>query len=302
MAETGRLRIGQLSKRVGESPELLRAWETRYGIVVPERSEGGLRLYSPADEQRIRVMQRHIAQGLAPAEAARLAKLVVDPVREPGGAPSPTDVGQALEHHFKVLDEPGAQTTLDHLFSSFPLEVALSAVILPFLGGLGRRWERAEATVADEHFASNVIGGRLRTLARGWGDGVGPQAVLACPPGERHELGLLCFGLVLRGRGWRITYLGAETPPSDIAATLDGLTPAIVILAAMEQQRFLDIAEEVRNLAAGVRVGIGGAGASPGVAELLGAETLGSDVVDAAIRLTPGQNRPFTLSPDAPRG
>ncbi|MGI8863930.1 MAG: MerR family transcriptional regulator [Solirubrobacteraceae bacterium] len=288
MAESGRLRIGELSKRVGESPELLRAWETRYGLVTPERTEGGLRLYSQTDERRIRVMQSHIAAGLSASEAARLAKLVLGADGDPGPGPSLMDVGLALEHNFSVLDEPGAQATLDHLFSSFRLDAALSEVILPFLHGLGQRWASAQVTVADEHFASNVIGGRLRGLARGWGHGVGPQAVLACPPGERHELGLLCFGLALRERGWRITYLGAETPPGEIASTVDGLTPAIVILAAVEPQRFLDIAEDVRTLAARVRVGIGGAGATDAMAEQLGAEALGSDVVKAAARLAPG--------------
>jgi DNA-binding transcriptional MerR regulator len=288
MADTGRLRIGQLRKRVGESPELLRAWETRYGLVTPERTPGGLRLYSRADEQRIRVMQHHIAAGLSAAEAARLTKLMVEADRDLGLGPSLTDIGLALEHNFDVLDEPGAQATLDHLFSSFSLDSALSEVILPFLHGLGQRWASAEVTVADEHFASNVIGGRLRGLARGWGDGVGPQAVLACPPGERHELGLLCFGLLLRERGWRIAYLGAETPPSEIASMLDGLTPAIVILAAVEPQRFLDIADAVRALTSRVHVGIGGAGATELVAERLGAQALGGDVVDAAARLTPG--------------
>ena len=88
----------------------------------------------------------------------------------------------------------------------------LSEVILPFLHRLGVRWAAGRTSVAQEHFASNVIAGRLRSLARGWGQGVGPRAILACPPGELHDLGLLCFGLVLREHGWRITYLGADTP------------------------------------------------------------------------------------------
>src|SRR3984885_14725058 len=78
MSESGRLRIGELSRRVGESPELLRAWETRYGLVAPERTSGGLRLYSEQDERRIRVMRHHIDAGLSAAEAARLAKLADD--------------------------------------------------------------------------------------------------------------------------------------------------------------------------------------------------------------------------------
>lgn len=286
MAGSGRLRIGELSKRVGESPELLRAWETRYGLVNPERTAGGLRLYSDADERRIRVMQLHIANGLSAAEAARLAKLLEDPGPEPGAGADRTAISQALEHSFERLDEPQAQATLDHLFASIRLELALAEVILPFLNRLGQRWATSEVTVAQEHFASNVLGGRLRGLARGWGGGVGPLAVLACPPGERHELGLLCFGLALRERGWRITYLGAETPMAEIASALDD-TASIVILAAVEPARFEVVADGIRSLATRVRIGIGGAGASSTLAAELGAEALGADVVEAAARLVP---------------
>lgn len=286
MSQSGRLRIGALSKRVGESPEVLRAWETRYGLVVPERTPGGLRLYSELDERRIRVMQRHIAAGLSASEAARLAKLVEDEGSLPGLGPSLSELGAALERSFDVLDEPEAQRTLDGLFASVNLESALTDVILPFLNRLGRRWADAEVTVAQEHFASNVLGGRLRGLARGWGAGVGPMAVLACPPAERHELGLLCFGLVLRARGWRITYLGAETPMEEIASALDA-TPAVVILAAVDSQRFEDVAQQIVELATLTSVAIGGAGASGVVADRLGVAALSGDLVEAATRLVP---------------
>ena len=67
----GYLRIGELSRRTGVAPELLRAWERRYGLLRPARSEGGFRLYSDADEQRVQRMRQHLRQGLAAAEAAR---------------------------------------------------------------------------------------------------------------------------------------------------------------------------------------------------------------------------------------
>ena len=74
MVNTGEvLRIGELSKRAGVSPELLRAWERRYGLLRPARSAGGLRLYSPADVERVALMQQHLAEGMAAAEAAALA-------------------------------------------------------------------------------------------------------------------------------------------------------------------------------------------------------------------------------------
>ena len=283
MDQVGRLRIGELSRRVGVSPELLRAWETRYGLVRPQRTAGGLRLYSEEDERRVRLMKERMAGGLSAAEAARLA----------GSEDAPTgsaDAGQMkeeLEQSFDSLDEPAAQATLDRLFRSLSLESALPEVVLPFLRRVGERWSTAELTVAHEHFASNVVGGRLRGLARGWGDGVGPRAILACPPGENHELGLLCFGLLLRDRGWRITYLGAATPPGDIADALAGLAPAVVVLSAVGPEPFLDSRDDIRALRTRARVAIGGAGATDAVAEALDAELLPADPVGGAAQLLP---------------
>ena len=286
MAESGRIRIGELSRRVGESPELLRAWETRYGLVAPERTSGGLRLYSELDERRIRVMRFHIDAGLSASEAARLAKLADAPQAEATAA-TLTEIEATLERSLDALDEPLAQVALDRLLVAAGLQQALAGVILPFLHRLGERWAAAEVSVAQEHFASNVIGGRLRALARGWGQGVGPRAILATPPGELHELGLLCFGLALRERGWRITYLGAETPLGDIAAALEELSPAIVVLAAVTPQRFLDSVDELQALAAQVRLGLAGAGASAPLADRIGAERLAGELLDVATSLVP---------------
>jgi len=284
MTDGPRLRIGELSRRVGVSPEVLRAWETRYGLVRPERTKGGLRLFSEEDERRVHLMRKNIAAGLSAAEAARLATLSEDSSGHERAA-SFAEIETALAQGLEALDEPMAQSALDELFRAFALPFALSQVILPFLHRLGERWAAAEVSIAQEHFASNVIGGRLRALTRGWGNGVGPRAILACPPGERHELGLLCFGLALREHGWRITYLGAETPLREITDALGEAVPSIVVLSAISQQRFLDASEEITALGTRVRVGIGGAGANPALARAMGVELLGGDVIGEAAGL-----------------
>ena len=237
MADRPRLRIGEFSRRVGVSPELLRAWEARYGLLRPDRTAGGLRLYSEDDERRVRLMLEQLAADMPASEAARLAVLAGDPGTRERAAAS-AEIDSALTRSVEALDEPTTQAALDRLFEAFALPLALSDVILPFLRRLGERWAAAEIGVAHEHFASNVIGGRLRALTRGWGTGVGPRAVLACQPGERHDLGLLCFGLALREQGWRITYLGTDTPLREVLATCEELAPVIAILSSVSQQRF----------------------------------------------------------------
>src|ERR1019366_4956691 len=111
----------------------------------------------------------------------------------PAGGELPGALRQALD----AFDEPAAQAVLDRLVSDLSLTTVLRDVVLPYLTELGGRWERGTASVAQEHFASNVIRGRLAGLARGWGNGHGPRAVLACPPGELHDLALMVFGIVL---------------------------------------------------------------------------------------------------------
>src|SRR5690349_2433178 len=206
MTPAALLRIGELSRRSGVSPELLRAWERRYELLAPQRSEGGLRLYSETDLERVRAMQRHLASGVAAAEAARLATSEDVDVTEPAFAPAA--LRDELAAAFAAFDEGAAQAVLDTLFAGATLDAALSEVIVPYLHELGRRWEAGEASIAEEHFASGVLRGRLLGLARGWGRGLGPRVLLTCAPGEQHDLALIVFGLALRGRGWQVGYLG----------------------------------------------------------------------------------------------
>ena len=98
--------------------------------------------------------------------------------------------------------------------------------MLPYLRELGERWERGDASIGQEHFATGILRGRLLGLARGWGARArGPHALLACAPGEHHELGLIAFGLGLRDRYWRITYLGPDTPLDTVAEIAEVAAP-----------------------------------------------------------------------------
>lgn len=282
MAEDAQLRIGELSRRSGVSPELLRAWERRYGLLQPQRSAGGLRLYSPADLQRVRAMQRHMTDGLAAREAAALAGQVTTEAapRGTGAAVFDPDLAQAeLGDALEAFDEPRAQAVFDELLSTATLDALLSDAVLPYLHGLGDRWARGELSVAQEHFASNVLRGRLLGLARGWGRGSGPRALLACPEGERHDLGLIAFGLALRERGWRIDYLGPDTPVESIDEAARRTDPSVVVLSAVRPEPLERLAALARY-----RVAIAGAGAAR--ARVQGVERLAGDPVTAADRLT----------------
>jgi MerR family transcriptional regulator, light-induced transcriptional regulator len=279
----GYVRIGELAKRTGVSPELLRAWEQRYGLLQPARTAGGFRLYSAADEARVRRMQGYVSGGIAASQAARLV-LSDEPAQRTVPAPVSilNDEAGDLAESLGRLDEQAANAALDRLFSAYTVETVLQEVVLPYLHELGERWEAGEVSVAHEHFASNLIRGRLLGLARGWGQGLGPGAVLACAPGEQHELGLLAFGVALGRRGWRITYLGTDSPIGAVTDTVRSLLPAVVVLLSVDPDRFLEHAREVAQLAQQVQVLIAGAGATPEVARLTRTRVLDQDPVSAA--------------------
>jgi MerR family transcriptional regulator, light-induced transcriptional regulator len=286
MSESAHLRIGALSRRVGVSPELLRAWEQRYGLLQPVRSAGGFRLYSTEDEDRVRLMRRHLAAGVSAAQAARLALTEAAPdggeEAQPGElARLSTELVAALDR----LDEPGAHAALDRLLAMFTLQTVLRDVVLPYLHELGERWEHGEASVAQEHFASNILRGRLLGLARGWGEGAGPRAVLACAPGELHDLPLIIFGLALAGRGWTITYLGPDTPIATIQVTLADPKPRLVVISAMTRPRLRGAQSQLTELVRQVPVALAGAGATEGLARATGAFLLEGDPVTAAERV-----------------
>jgi MerR family transcriptional regulator, light-induced transcriptional regulator len=278
---TGLLRIGALSRRSGVSPELLRAWERRYGLLKPTRSAGGLRLYSAADLERVRAMQQHLAEGLAAAEAAALAA-EAEPRADQAVAFSPAAAQRDLDGSLSGFDEARAHAVLDELLATATLDSILSDVLIPFLRELGERWERGEITVAQEHFASSMLRGRLLGLARGWDRGIGPRVLLSCAPGERHDLGLIAFGLALRARGFRILYLGADTPIESVAQTARAARPDVIVVSAVSAELFKEIAGELRELAAKYSVYLGGAGAT---AVGGGFPTLTGDPVEEADRL-----------------
>jgi MerR family transcriptional regulator, light-induced transcriptional regulator len=283
-AGPGYLRIGQLAKRTGVSPERLRAWEQRYGLLQPTRTAGGFRLYSAVDEARVQRMQSLVSGGLAAAQAARLILSGGEPA-PPTASPAATTLAEAaddLTASLDGLDEQAANTALDRLFSAYTVETVLQDVVLPYLHRLGDRWAAGEVSVAQEHFASNLLRGRLLGLAQGWGQGQGPAAILACLPGEHHELGLLAFGVALRRRGWRITYLGTDSPIGAVADTARTLAPAVVVLLSINPDNFLDHVRQIEQLATQVPVMIAGTGATPEIARHTQTRVLEQDPVSAA--------------------
>jgi len=272
---------------VGATPATLRAWERRYGLLRPARSPKGYRLYSGEDVSRAAEMQAQLARGLAPAEAAELVKATGkgDPVADlmaSVGSDSLARLREALDRY----DGVAADRLIDRCLMNLGLAGAIQGVLLPYLRELGVRWEKNEISVAQEHFASGAIRRRLLHVADGWERGDGRVALLACAPGEQHDIGLVCLGLSLHSyHGWRVKYLGADTPFPDIARAARFIRPDVVVASAVSPARFFTDLAAWRTLGAEFSTAIGGAGASSRLARRLGATFLSGDPVAAAGRI-----------------
>jgi DNA-binding transcriptional MerR regulator len=276
--EPGALRIGEFARRVGVSPELLRAWERRYGLLRPIRSEGGFRLYTSEDAERVSRMKAALAEGLSAAEAARRA-LATQTLQAEGLLDDARDRFLAAVRRY---DEAAAHSVLDDALNAFALETVLRELTLPVLRQIGDEWAAGTLAVGQEHFASNVIRPRLLALSRLWGRGGGPLAILACAPGERHDLGLIAFGLVLRTYGWRILFLGADTPVSTLGEAVAATEPRLVVVASMDGALLEAVATDLRRLARTAPLVLSGAGASEELCARLRVDRLDGDLVAAA--------------------
>ena len=272
-------RIREAARQAGISPALLRAWERRYGVIAPARSDGGYRLYSSEDVERVTRMNALVANGVPPAEAAKtlLAETGNTDVLSVGLARRRA----ALLAAIGAFDEFELQRLLDETFAALAPEVVLREVIYPLLAEVGEAWEQDHLSIAHEHFATAVLRARLLGLTRGWSRGVGPLALLACPAGEEHDLGLLGFGIALNRLGWRIGFLGANTPLDEIARAAAALNPDAIGIAVTRNRVRIDPVA-LASLARTHRILLGGAGAQRASLRELPAERLSGDPVTAA--------------------
>ena len=163
---------------------------------------------------------------------------------------------------------------------------AIRGVLLPYLRLLGELWEDGSVSVAHEHFASGLAReGLLRRLV-GDGSPAGPRAVVACPPGERHDLGPLAFAVLLRDAGWRVEFLGADTALAILSRTCQVTHPDLVVVSGTRSTVLEARTSALRRLDRDWRVVLAGAGATAELAATTGLPRLDPDVVLALEQAT----------------
>ncbi len=259
-------RIKRVAHLTGINPTTLRAWERRYGLVAPDRTPKGYRLYSDADVQMLRGIKELVDSGLAIGEA-------VEVVRRAPRTASEIDfpaVRAELREALLALDRPGALRVAAHV-AGLPPEALVDRVYLPLLEDVGDSWEHGQATVAQEHFASGFIRDRLGSLLEGLSTENGArEAVVAGLPGDRHELGLMAAAVHLEAAGWRAVYLGSDVPLDDLADVLRTRRPDLLCVSVVRRMTPEEFEAAARALVEmcvdATEVCIGGSGIPAGVA------------------------------------
>jgi MerR family transcriptional regulator, light-induced transcriptional regulator len=251
--------IKQASRLTGVSEASLRAWERRYGVVVPHRNESGYRLYSDEDLAAISSMRRLVDAGWSPKEAGRaLSSGAAPTLVEPMGPPTPSnreDQPSAMTHTHLFLssaaemDTAGMEESLDAGFALGSFEHVVDSWLFPTLAALGEGWARGEIDVAGEHAASHAVHRRLSAAFEAAGSrSRGPAVVIGLPRGSQHDLGALAFATAARRRGLDVLYLGANVPVSSWEAAVRSRSAQAAVLSVVTPQDRPAAAEVIERL------------------------------------------------------
>lgn len=266
-ADRGKYRIQTVAEMTGVSAATLRAWERRYGIPVPSRTDSSYRVYSEADVEMIRRVRQLCEDGLAPAQATRLvfeeaeARTVATSEHEDPFSAMQDQIVEAVEH----FDTRTLDKKLERAATLGQPATVVDRVFRGALIEIGDRWNEGRMTVAQEHLASDAIVGavrRLLPLVRP--DGDARVVVLACFADDEHSFAVHALAVHLSSWGWHTVVLGARTPPAAIRHAVRELSPALVGLSvtiAPAAHRARELVDAYADACEGAPWLVGGAGA-----------------------------------------
>lgn len=256
--------IKVVARRTGLSPDLIRAWERRYGAVYPQRSDTRRRLYTDADVEKLRLLRRATEAGRRIGDVAQLSlQALTDLVgadesaeaEAPQPAPPRSPRSSTQEHLAACLsavqrmDTAGLESSLANAAVSLGTPVMLEEVIHPLLEHIGEQCRQGAIRISNEHFASAVIRSYLGPLVTSANmTGIGPGIIITTPAGQWHELGALMAAVTAASAGWRTVYLGPNMPAEEIAfaATENKAAVVAVSIACFTDERTLPA--ELRKL------------------------------------------------------
>jgi DNA-binding transcriptional MerR regulator len=251
--------IRTVASLTGVNPITLRAWERRYGLIRPTRTESGHRLYTRDQIEQVHRVLALLEKGIPISQVRQALEGRADTTAVATG-PWP----QYLERMIAAIirfDEYALEDTYNEALALYPTELVTRRLLLPLLEELGERWQSTEGSVAEEHFFGvymrNKLGARFHHRPR---RASGPKLLIACLPGELHEIGALLFALAVQELGYRIVLLGANTPLEDLPVVVRrAAIDAVVLSGSIEPASgLLDESLPKLVVAARVPVCVGG--------------------------------------------
>jgi DNA-binding transcriptional MerR regulator/methylmalonyl-CoA mutase cobalamin-binding subunit len=286
--EQGPYKMRTIGRLTGYSPELLRAWERRHGLLEPLRGSGGHRLYTEDDLQVLLRVRDLINEGRSIGEIARFGRQgLLEEARKSNAVtetvvPATVYVGENGLDHPPPESEQWVETVvrgaleintakitgvLDNAFARTSPEHVISGLLLPAARQIGELWSKGKCSAASEHLATGLFVHRLRKMVEAaepvrseWN-----PVIVACFPDEYHQLGALIASYWLCRNGLRVNYLGAALPFEDLKSTWSVLEPSAVVLsvtrAAVYDMHRRDFRKLLATVPSGMPLYVGGQGA-----------------------------------------
>ena len=272
-SQTPRYPVRLVAVRTGLTPHVLRAWERRYGVVSPARTEGGQRLYSDLDIERLRLLRRltdrgHAIGRIASLPIAELARLDEETGGAEEGAASDGEGSRADESEqtparsvgasiaavlraTRRLDAVELQAVLEQAAVTLGVPVFIDEVVAPALERIGHGWAEGSVSVAQEHMATAVFRRVLGWLFRVYEvRGTAPRLVVATTPSQVHEFGALMVAISAAAEGWDVTYLGPDLPVADLVSAVGQTSARAVAVSAVYLPEGADLLAALREMRA----------------------------------------------------
>ncbi len=274
-----RFSVKAVSLMTGLTPDVLRAWERRHGVVSPGRAGNSRRFYTEEDVERLRLLADAVRRGNSIGTVARLDNTELTELLTAASTETPTrtsnrsDYVDTLMKGVEEFDPTSCERSLGMAFATMPVREVIDEIVFPVLAETGARWRRGDLTIAQERLISTVVRRiALNLLTTSSSPGRSPRIIFATPPGETHELGALLASLDASTSGVPSEFVGTDLPGREIARIADQLGADVVALSIIEPASLDRLADEIRDVttysARGVDLWIGGPAAARLRAEL----------------------------------
>lgn len=224
--------IKDLENLSGIKAHTIRIWEQRYSFLKPQRTATNIRYYSNHELKMLLNISLLNKYGFKISHINRMSN---DELREKtltltnAQAQQERIVNELIQHMIDVeLD--GFEKVLDQYIQLRGVEKTITYIIFPFLERIGILWLTDHINPAQEHLITNII---RQKLIVGIDNTITPfslktKMLLFLPENEHHELGLLFLQYMLKSRGVKVIYLGANVPLKDLEYVVELKKPDYV--------------------------------------------------------------------------